>query len=86
MVVNHIWHFLSKNEKKRFSILIGLSVIVLFLEILSISAIFPFIYSLIDTNFLNKYAFLSQIYSKFEIKSSYFSIIVLFFFIINNFN
>tara|TARA_A100001015_G_scaffold313648_1_gene421357 strand:+ start:1149 stop:2855 length:1707 start_codon:yes stop_codon:yes gene_type:complete len=78
MVINYIWNFLEKSEKKTFVILICLSVIVLLLEIISISTIFPFIYSLIDNNFLEKYKYVNQIYDLFGLKNSYFSIFILF--------
>ena len=81
-LIFNIWSFLSENDKKKFILLIGFSIIVLFLELLSISTIFPFIYSLIDENFLDKYIYLKRIYDPFELKNSYFSIFVLFFLLI----
>ena len=78
MVTKYIWNFLEKSEKKKFIILICLSIIVLLLEIISISTIFPFIYSLADNNFLKKYEYVNQIYNLFNLKNSYFSIFVLF--------
>ena len=57
MVIKYIWEFLSEREKNKFLILLCLSIIVLFFEIISIGTIFPFIYSLIDENFLDKYIF-----------------------------
>ena len=78
-LIFNIWSFLSENDKKKFILLIGFSIIVLFLELLSISTIFPFIYSLIDENFLDKYIYLKRIYDPLELKNSYFSIFVLFF-------
>ena len=81
-LIFNIWSFLSENDKKKFILLIGFSIIVLFLELLSISTIFPFIYSLIDENFLDKYIYLKRIYDPLELKNSYFSIFVLFFLLI----
>lgn len=78
MVTKYIWNFLEKSEKKKFVILICLSIIVLLLEIISISAIFPFIYSLVDNNFLDKYGYINQIYNLFELKDFYISIFILF--------
>ena len=78
MVINYIWNFLEQSEKKTFVILICLSVIVLLLEIISISTIFPFIYSLVDNNFLEKYEYINQIYNLFGLKKSYFSVFILF--------
>ncbi len=78
MVINYIWNFLEQSEKKTFVILICLSVIVLLLEIISISTIFPFIYSLVDNNFLEKYEYINQIYDLFGLKKSYFSVFILF--------
>ena len=78
MVINYIWNFLEQSEKKTFVILICLSVIVLLFEIISISTIFPFIYSLVDNNFLEKYEYINQIYDLFGLKKSYFSVFILF--------
>lgn len=77
MLTNQIWNFLSLKDKKKFFTLIFFSIIVLFLEIASISTIFPFIYSLSDENFLNKYQYLNELYEPLNLKKNYFSIIVL---------
>ncbi len=79
MVIHQIWNFLSFKDKKKFSALILLSIIVLLLEIASISTIFPFIYSLSDENFLNKYEYLNDLYTPLNLEKNYFSIIVLLF-------
>lgn len=79
MVIKHIWQFLSDKEKNKFLILLCLSIVVLFFEIISIGTIFPFIYSLTDENFLDKYVFLSEIYEPFNLQKKHFSIFVLFF-------
>ena len=81
-LIFNIWSFLSKNDKKKFILLIGFSVIVLILELISISTVFPFIYSLMDENFLEKYIYLKKIYEPLDLKNSYFSIFVLFFLLI----
>ena len=77
MLTNQIWNFLSLKDKKKFFKLIFFSIIVLFLEIASISTIFPFIYSLSDENFLNKYQYLNELYEPLNLKKNYFSIFVL---------
>lgn len=82
MVIKHIWQLLSEKEKNKFLILLCLSIIVLFFEIISIGTIFPFIYSLIDENFLDKYIFLREIYEPFNLQKNHFSIFVLFFLLI----
>ncbi len=79
MIINQIWNFLSFKDKKKFSTLIFFSIIVLLLEIASISTIFPFIYSLSDVNFLNKYQYLNDLYKPLNLENNYFSIIVLLF-------
>ena len=80
MVIKYIWEFLSEREKNKFLILLCLSIIVLFFEIISIGTIFPFIYSLIDENFLDKYIFLREIYEPFNLQKNHFSIFILFFY------
>ena len=82
MVIKYIWEFLSEREKNKFLILLCLSIIVLFFEIISIGTIFPFIYSLIDENFLDKYIFLREIYEPFNLQKNHFSIFILFFLLI----
>ena len=78
MIINQILEFYLLNKKK-FSTLIFFSIIVLLLEIASISTIFPFIYSLSDVNFLNKYHYLNYLYKPLNLENNYFSIIVLLF-------
>tara|TARA_E500000178_G_scaffold355300_1_gene427437 strand:+ start:4046 stop:5752 length:1707 start_codon:yes stop_codon:yes gene_type:complete len=79
MIINQIWNFLSFKERKKFSVLIFLSIIVLTLEIVSISTIFPFIYSLTDEHFLIKYEYLNNLYKPLNLDNNYFSIIILLF-------
>ena len=80
MVIKYIWEFLSEREKNKFLILLCLSIIVLFFEIISIGTIFPFIYSLIDENFLDKYIFLKRFMNLLIYKKIIFQYLFFFFY------
>lgn len=58
-----IWNLLEHNQKKLFIILFIFNILIVFLELISLSSIFPIIYSLNnDLNLLENNVFFSKIF------------------------
>ena len=55
MNISLIWSLLSHNQKKTFLVLIFLSIIVLFLEIISIGSIIPVIHSISGSDYISQF-------------------------------
>ena len=59
-IIPLIWSLLSHTQKKTFVSILLFGIVVLILEIISISSVFPVVYSINDENFHEKFIFLND--------------------------
>ena len=69
-IIPLIWSLLSHTQKKTFVSILLFGIVVLILEIISISSVFPVVYSINDENFYEKFIFLND-YKEFFSKNQF---------------
>ena len=76
-IIPLIWSLLSHTQKKTFVSILLFGIVVLILEIISISSVFPVVYSINDENFYEKFIFLNNFKEFFSQNQFNFSLVLL---------